>query len=83
MCRRKIIENGQNFCRIFRFLTEISSFSAKIFFHWSTTPIPSFLQKIRFLYWKPDFLSIFIDFGRKWPILADPPYFGAPVLAPL
>ena len=79
----KIIENDQNFCRIFRFWAEISNFLVQIFFRVFYTSRPSFVQKISSLLWKPDFLSIFIDFGRKLPILGDPPYFGSQVLTPL
>ena len=74
----KIIENDQNFCRIFRFLAEISNFLVQNFFHRFYTPRPSLVQKISFLPGKPDFISIFIDFGRKLPILGDPPLLWTP-----
>ena len=74
----KIIENDQNFCRIFRFWAEISNFLVQNFFHVFYTSRPSFVQKISSLLWKPDFLSIFIDFGRKLPILGDPPLLWTP-----
>ena len=74
----KIIENDPNFCRIFRFLAEISNFLVQKFFHRFYTPRPSFVRKISFLPGKPDFISIFIDFGRKLPILGDPPLLWTP-----
>ena len=86
MWPRKIIENDPNFCRIFRifrFLAEISNFLVRKFFYRFYTSKPSFMRKISFLPWKPDFISIFIDFGQKLPILGDPPYFEPHVLTPL
>ena len=76
----KIIENDQNFCRIFRFLAEISIFSVQNFFHRFYTSRPSFVRKISFLHWKPDFISIFIENCQFW---VTPPYFGPHVLTPL
>ena len=82
MWPRKIIENDQNFCRIFRFFTEILNFLAQNFFYRFYCLRHSFVQKIRFLYSKTNFLSIFIDFGRKLPFSADPPLPWGPCPGP-
>ena len=76
----KIIENDQNFCRNFRFSAEISNFLAKIFFHRFYTSRPSFVRKISFVPWKPDFISILVENCQFW---VTPPYFGPHVLTPL
>ena len=67
-----------------KFLSNFSIFGRNInffglnFFHIFYIPRHSFVQKISSLLWKPDFLSIFIDFGRKLPILGDPPLLWTP-----
>ena len=79
----KIIENDQNFCRIFRFWAEISNFLVQIFFTYFTPqdlPLckksaPYFENLIFY-----QFLSILVENCQFW---VTPPYFGPHVLTPL
>ena len=74
----KLLKMTKIFVEFFDFWPKYRIFRSKNFLNRFYTSKPSFVQKISFLPWKPDFISIFIDFGRKLPILGDPPLLWTP-----